>query len=129
MDDNNAPGAEAKPGISQADHDRAVNTARAEGEKTGAQAATDRFAAIIGAEGVKGDGRRVEAAVNMAVKYPAMSAEDIAAFAVEHVSAVEKKPSAASLENRPAEDALGVADAGASKSASILANRKMVTGY
>lgn len=108
MDNNEQPPVEAKAGISQADHDRAVTTARSEGEAAGAKAVSDKLTAILGTDGVKGDAGRSVTAINMALKYPAMSAEDVAAFAVEHVNAT-KPTSPASLANRQQLDSLGAA--------------------
>ncbi len=88
------PGAETKPGISQADHDTAVATARSEG----ATAANERMAAILGANGIKGDGGRMAAAFDLAVKSPNMSAEDVAGFVTGNVSASASPDPAAAYE-------------------------------
>lgn len=81
-----APTAE-NAGISQADHDAAVAAARSEGEKAGASAAVDRFAAILGGEGIRGDAGRMAAALDLAVKSPGMSAEDVTTFVTANVAA------------------------------------------
>jgi signal peptide peptidase SppA len=83
-----APAAEVA-GISKAEHDAAVKTARAEGEAAGATAATDRLAAALGADGVKGDAARMAAALDLAVKSPGMSGEDVAAFVTANVAGAE----------------------------------------
>lgn len=81
-----APAAE-DAGISKAEHDTAVNAARSEGEAAGAKAATDRLAAALGADGVRGDAARMAAALDLAVKSPGMTGEDVAAFVVANVGA------------------------------------------
>ncbi|HEV7436977.1 MAG TPA: S49 family peptidase [Pseudorhizobium sp.] len=73
--------------ISQAQHETAVSTARREGEAAGAQAATGRLATVLGAEGIKGDGRRMGAALDLAVKSASMSADDVVAFVTGNVAA------------------------------------------
>jgi hypothetical protein len=84
-------GAAATPtdGVAKADHDKAVATARAEGKAEGiaegAKAATDRFAAVLGAEGIKGDAARMSAAIDLAVKAPAMAAADVVSFVTGNV--------------------------------------------
>lgn len=87
MENGLEPGAETKPGISQADHDRAVAAARSEGEASGIKSATDRFTAILGADGIKGDPARTAAALDLAVKSPGMSADDVASFVAGNVGA------------------------------------------
>ncbi len=92
-----APAAEVA-GITQAEHDVAVNaaadTARAEGSK----AATDRLVAALGAEGVKGDASRMAAALDLAVKSPGMSGEDVAAFVTSNVASSGKSDAHAGYE-------------------------------
>lgn len=92
-----APAAEVA-GITQAEHDVAVkaaaDTARAEGSK----AATDRLVAALGAEGVKGDASRMAAALDLAVKSPGMSGEDVAAFVTANVAGSGKADASAGYE-------------------------------
>ena len=80
-DKTGAPAADA--GISQADHQAAVTAA----EQRGAATATARLAGILGAEGVKGDAARMSAALDLAVKAPAMAAADVTAFVKDNVAA------------------------------------------
>lgn len=75
------PAAETQ-GVPQADHDKAVAAAR----EAGAAAATERFVAVLGAEGVKGDGARMAAALDLAAKAPAMAASDVVAFVTANVA-------------------------------------------
>lgn len=92
-----APAAEVA-GITQAEHDAVVkaaaDTARAEGGK----AATDRLVAALGAEGVKGDAGRMAAALDLAVKSPGMSGEDVAAFVTANVAGSGKADASAGYE-------------------------------
>lgn len=110
MDNNDKPGADAKPGISQADHEKAVTSARSEGEAAGAKAANDRITAIVVAEGMKGNSARLSAALDLAAKSPSMSAEDVVAFVTANVAEQTKmEPPKASLANR-APDPLAATD-------------------
>lgn len=99
--------------ISQADHDAAVKAAEAKGEKTGEatgiKAATDRLSTALGAEGVKGDAGRMAAALDLAVKSPAMAGADVAAFVLANVTA--SKPTAGAADPK-AYEAGRLADAG-----------------
>lgn len=103
-----APAAETQAGIPQADHERAVDAARMDGEKAGAVAERERLSAVLGADGVKGDGKRMTAALELAAKSPGMSSKEVAAFVTANVaSAMETKPDA-SLESRASDaDPLG----------------------
>lgn len=112
MDNIDKPGAEAKPGISQADHDAAAAAAHADGRAAGATAANERLAAIIAADGIRGSGTRMAAAVDLAVRSPAMSASDVTAFITANVPQAGAS-SHASLASRIAAagpDPLAVAD-------------------
>jgi hypothetical protein len=82
-----APGADQKPGISQVAHDAAVAKATADGKAEGAKAANDRMLAILGAEGVKADGKRMGAALDLAIKSPDMTAAAVVAFVTDNVAA------------------------------------------
>ncbi|WP_376704692.1 hypothetical protein RQ479_08075 [Mesorhizobium sp. ISC25] len=84
MSGNQAP---AAAGISQADHDAAVASAETKGHAAGVTAENKRLTSALGAEGVKGDGGRMAAALDLATKSPAMSGEDVAAFVVANVAA------------------------------------------
>ena len=85
--DDTPAGGDKNAGISQIEHEKAVKAAGSEGEARGAAAATGRLAAALGADGVKGDGVRMAAAFDLAVKSPGMSGEDVAAFVVGNVAA------------------------------------------
>lgn len=75
-----APAAETT-GISQADHDAAVTSARNAGAVEGAQTERARFQAIAG----QCDAANLAAALDLAIKSPDMSAEDVTAFVSAHV--------------------------------------------
>ncbi|MBB4145806.1 hypothetical protein [Rhizobium rhizoryzae] len=57
------------------------------GGQDGAQAATDRLMTIFAADSIKGDAGRMSAAIELAAKAPAMSADDVVAFVASHVTA------------------------------------------
>jgi hypothetical protein len=87
MANENAPGAASSAGISEADHKAAVTKANADGKAEGAKAANDRMVAILGAEGIKGDGKRMGAALDLAMKSQDMAATDVVAFVSDNVAA------------------------------------------
>lgn len=87
MSTNDTPaGGDKKTGISQAEHDAAVKAATDAGEAK-AKAREDRLLSALGTDGVKGDAVRMAAALDLAVKSPSMSGEDVAAFVVANVAA------------------------------------------
>jgi signal peptide peptidase SppA len=90
-------------GISQADHDRAVADART----ASATAERDRITAILADAKVKG---RERAALDLAMKSPAMSAADVAAFVDANVPAAnaEAQAFADRLAANAAETAVGL---------------------
>ena len=81
-----APAAEVA-GIPKAEHEAAVKAAADTARAEGAKAATDRLVAALGAEGVKGDAGRMAAALDLAVKSPGMSGDDVSAFVTANVAA------------------------------------------
>ncbi|MER9355546.1 S49 family peptidase [Mesorhizobium sp. M0514] len=93
-ENNGAPAANEDAGIPKATHDAAVKQARtegkaegvAEGTKAGAEAERTRLAAIISAEGIKGNAARLTAALELATESPEMAADKVAAFAVKNVA-------------------------------------------
>ena len=89
-----APAANEDAGIPKSEHETAVKAARTEGAKT----ATDRLVAALGAEGVKGDAGRMSAALDLAMKSPGMSGEDVAAFVSANVAGSAVADTAASYE-------------------------------
>ena len=95
MKTSGEPAGGDQTGITKADHDAAVAAARAEGVTAGATAATERLSAALGAEGIKGDAGRMAAALDLAVKSPAMSGTDVAAFVTANVSGAKPGTTAA----------------------------------
>lgn len=116
-ENSGAPAAQDDAGISKAEHDAAVKTARAEGEAAGAKAATERLAAALGAEGVKGDAVRMSAALDLARKSPGMSGEDVAAHVTAYVGAAANSAAAYETERVAAAGLAQPAAASAGKSA------------
>lgn len=82
-----APAATEIAGISQAEHDAAVSAAEERGKEAGANAERDRLTAVLAADGIKGDGRRMAAALDLAAKSPAMSAEEVTGFVTANMPA------------------------------------------
>jgi hypothetical protein len=71
-----------KPGTADADAGQAEAIAKAtsDGRAEGVKAANERMGAIIGADGIKGDGKRMAAALDLATSSPDMSAEAVGNF-------------------------------------------------
>lgn len=84
---NSAPAANNLSGTTQAASDVDIAAARAEGVVAGATAANTRLNAVMSADGIKGEGPRMSAALDLAVKSPEMSAEDVSAFVTANVAA------------------------------------------
>lgn len=104
MSKENAPAGGKDAGIPQAEHDAAVTAA----EKRGGEAATARLSKALGADGIKGDAGRMSAALDLAVKSPGMSAEEVAGFVTANVA---KSGAAVSYEEKRLADA-GLAQPG-----------------
>lgn len=89
-----------------------VDRLRAEGRAAGAAAERERLVAILGAEGVKGDGRRMVAALDLATKAPEMPAEDVAAIVTAHTpptATTQERPAASLSRRAEVPDSLGAA--------------------
>lgn len=111
-DNQPAGGDPNSAGISQATHAAAVTAARAEGKAEGEKASAERFNAALGAEGVKGDAGRMAAALDLAVKSPAMTGTDIAAFVVANVAAATASSDSATAYASKRVEAAGLAQPG-----------------
>ncbi|AID18319.1 putative lytic murein transglycosylase [Rhizobium phage vB_RleM_PPF1] len=130
------PGAKAmadeqeKPGGASATG--ADTTSLTEAEAKGYAAANERMSAVLGATGIKGDGKRMAAALDLAVGSPAMAADAVTAFVTANVAAAETKPAATGEsyeQQRLSANGLATPNGGEPpKSASILANYRAVTG-
>lgn len=102
MDDNiDETTAELATGVSKLEHSNAIASARQEGEQAGTQATCDRFKSIVSAENIAGNPSRMAAAIDLAIKSPSMTAENVIAFISANISD-QPKVSAASLVNRVA---------------------------
>lgn len=114
MDNENGTPAAGNAGFSQADLDRARAEGRAEGLKAGATATMDRIKAIVAADGIKGNGARLTAALDLAAQSAEMSAEAIVAFVTSNVPQASgpAKPAAALSERAAQPDSLAVAGQG-----------------
>ncbi|BCM19244.1 S49 family peptidase [Mesorhizobium sp. J8] len=130
-----APAATEVAGISKADHDKAVAEAEKKGHAAGSAEAGKRLATALGAEGIKGDGTRMAAALELAAKSPDMSGEDVAAFVVANVGASKPAEADASTYEKSRLAAAGLAQPGANSAEAsqqaasrILANYRASTG-
>jgi hypothetical protein len=99
MSKDNPPAGGANAGVPQAEHDATVAAAETRGKEAGIKAATDRLTGILGAEGIKGNASRMEAALELATISPDMSAEAVTKFVA------GKVPAAASYEEQRLADA------------------------
>ncbi|PJO47195.1 hypothetical protein [Brucella pituitosa] len=68
----------------QAEHANAVASARTAGLNEGARAERHRFAAILSANSLKSSPSRLKAAIDLAIKSPGMSAENVVSFVTAH---------------------------------------------
>ncbi|MBP2560841.1 hypothetical protein J2857_003610 [Neorhizobium galegae] len=82
----------APAGSASAELATAIATATTGGKADGFKAATERLGAIMGAEGIKGDGKRMAAALDLAQQSPDMSAEAVTAFVTANVAASAPEP-------------------------------------
>ncbi|MFN3686107.1 S49 family peptidase [Salinarimonas sp.] len=83
-DNNGAPAADSPAGtVTRAEHEAGIAAARAQG----AEAERMRLAAILGAEGVRGDAARMVAAMELATQSPGMAAEAVTGFVTKNVAA------------------------------------------
>lgn len=125
MENNGGVSLAGNEGISKAEHDAAIAAARTESANEAAKAANDRMGAVLAADGIKGDGKRMTAAFELAVGSPAMAADAVVAFVTANVAAnVSPEASgAAEYDNRRlAAAALAQPDGGAGKKASGLSS-------
>ena len=77
---SNTPAGGASHSTAANANDDAIKAAGLAGEEKGAKAANDRMAAILGADGIKGDGKRMGAALDLAIGSPGMSADQVTGF-------------------------------------------------
>lgn len=92
----------------------ATAASHSEGMEKGRNMERARIASIISADGVKGNAAVMGAALDLAVKSPDMSAEDIVSFATAHVHSAPTQKAGMSLSSRIAPDPLAGAVGGVS---------------
>ncbi|SMD18164.1 S49 family peptidase [Rhizobium sp. RU36D] len=114
MENSGTPAADGG-GISKAEHDAAVKAATDTGRAEGAKLATDRLCAALSAEGIKGDSARMSAALDLAVKSPSMSGEDVAAFVAGNVASAQPSQAAPASYEASRMAGAGLAAPGAEK--------------
>ncbi|MBB4005811.1 hypothetical protein [Allorhizobium taibaishanense] len=94
------------PGAASATGTIAAVAAAVQGGGDGVQAAMDRITTILSAEGIKGDGNRMAAALDLAKSAPGMMAEQVVAFITTNVAgavaAAPATPTAATTASAPA---------------------------
>ncbi|WP_438752055.1 hypothetical protein [Pararhizobium sp. O133] len=83
------PDDQTKPGatVTAAEHTAAVAKATSDGHADGFKAANERMTSIFSAEAIKGDGKRMSAAFDLANGSPGMSADAVVAFVSANVEA------------------------------------------
>lgn len=81
-------------GAAQAATATIAAVAAASGGADGFKTATDRMHAVLGAEGIKGDGKRMSAALDLATASPDMAADAVVAFVTANVPAGSPSASA-----------------------------------
>ncbi|MUZ81062.1 hypothetical protein GOZ78_01785 [Agrobacterium vitis] len=74
------------PGAASATGAIAAVAAAVQGGADGAQAAVDRINSILSADGIKGDGTRMSAALELASAAPGMTADQVVAFVTGNVA-------------------------------------------
>lgn len=125
MDNPHGATSAISEGVTKTDHDAAVAQARADGVAEGTKAATDRLAAVLGHDGIKGDGSRMAAALDLAVQSPGMAADAVASFITANVAGSTPAAGADADDydkRRLAAAALSQPDAGAGKKAGGLSS-------
>jgi capsid assembly protease len=136
MDTTDQPGADAKPGTSQADHTAALAAARTEGEtagkKLGAQEERQRISAILTCESAQGrEAAAIEMALDEETSFTASTADKMLARLPKNGAGASSK---ASLANRLSAttddetDALGTSDQPAAKGGRLTSLAKQMHG-
>lgn len=94
-------------GAAQAATATIAAVAAASGGDDGFKTAVDRFNAVLGADGIKGDAKRMSAALDLATASPEMAADAVVAFVTDNVPAIQAsaaptdaKPSASAYEQQ-----------------------------
>jgi len=111
-----------------------IDKAKAEAAGKAALDATNRITAVLSADGIKGDAARMTAAIDLAAKAPAMSADEVVTFVTANV-AVATAPGADTPEGYVAGRTKGLAspqpslDKAKAAANRILDNYRAVTGF
>lgn len=90
----NMSGIQTAAGAASAAAPLIAAAAAASGGADGFKTAMDRITAVLGAEGIKGDGKRMQAALDLATGSPDMAAEAVVAFVTANVPAGSPSASA-----------------------------------
>jgi hypothetical protein len=102
----NMSGNQTVAGAAQAATAITAAVAAASGGADGFKTATERMQAILGADGIKGDGKRMAAALDLATASPDMAADAVVAFVTANVPAstttASSEPAAAAAATAPA---------------------------
>ena len=99
MDTDDNAAAKAIEGVRQQDYGNTGMNTQSQDTQGGEKKAYSRIEKIMSCDAIKSDAKRLQAAVNLAVKAPSMSVEDVIAFVSENV-AEGKAASPASLASR-----------------------------
>ena len=99
MDTDDNAAAKAIEGVRQQDYGKSGLNAQSQDTQGGEKKAYSRIEKIMSCDAIKSDAKRLQAAVDLAVKAPSMSVEDVIAFVSENV-VEEKATSPASLASR-----------------------------
>jgi len=89
----NMSGSQTVAGAAQAATATIAAVAAASGGTDGFKTAMDRMNAILGAEGIKGDAKRMSAALDLANASPDMSADAVVTFVTANVAAAAERTS------------------------------------
>ena len=94
IEEGSMPDTQNQPGAASAGagNEDALARATADGKAAGAKAANERMGAILGADGIKGDGKRMGAALDLALGSQEMAADAVVAFVAANVPAAESNP-------------------------------------
>ena len=98
----NETSASAETGITTAEHEVAIAAATQEGMKLGAEQERSRLTAILSTDGIKGNGVRMSAAIELAADAPEMTSEKVAEHAMKAAAdeTTTGEQPGANLENR-----------------------------
>lgn len=96
---NQPAGAASQSKAGNSSTEDAIKAAGLAGEEKGAKAANDRMATILAADGIKGDGKRMGAAIDLAINSPSMSADQVTGFVKDNVPAASTTDASGNTEH------------------------------